>query len=122
MASKAASLHQQARLQNSFQRSGWTLWTTIHSLGTSVAFKLFKSQAEFTKLCTAVPHVCPKTQMSHKFHRAVSFPNPSPAPAYPASQHTGPLVLTGLLDNASLAMDKGLGLCEDHHLLYHKEE
>lgn len=46
----------------------------IHSLGTSVAFEFFKSQAEFRKLCTAVSSLCPKTQMSHNFHRAVSSP------------------------------------------------
>ena len=70
----------------------------------------------------AASDASPKMQVSHNFHRAVSSPIPGPAPAYPTGQHTRVLLHTGLLDNPSLAMDKGFGLCEDHYLFYQEEE
>lgn len=97
----------------------WTFWVTTHNLGIGVAFELFQSQADFKKLCPPQGSLwC--LWMSHSFHRALSYSTPGPAPAYPTGQHIHVLLHTGLLDNPSLAVDKGFGLCEDHHL-FHQE-
>lgn len=56
----------------------------------------------------AASDTCPEMSMSHNFHNG---PHPCSS-----SQHTH------LKDNPSLAVDKGFGLCEDHHLFHQEEE
>lgn len=84
--------------------SWWTSWMSIYNLGMGVALERFQSQAEFRKLWQPLMPV-PRCQWA-----TISTgldPIPALAPSIDILLHTG------LLDNPSLAVDKGSGLCED---------